>query len=207
MGFSSEFINSVGMLYTADRYSSNDYMKGSYKNIGFEQSDIHIEEKHETTDSDGHTTTYYVTIFLGRVMIFDFNKTFKANVQVASRHFGANALPRKKKFSKVQMEDVEFNKKFQVYAENDHDAFYILTPHFMEKIKEIKTILGCEFMLGFVDNKLHIAINNNKDSFEYNVFKPINEQKIEEDIGKDIKLITSFIDELNLDNNLFRREV
>lgn len=144
---------------------------------------------------------------MGRLMIFDFNKNFKANIQVSSHHFDANRLPWKKKFSSVEMEDVEFNKYFSVYAENEHEAFYILTPHFMEKIKEVTKKLNCGIMFGFIDSKLHIAIDNNEDSFEYNVFKPINEQEVSDNIVKDIKVITNFVDELNLDNNLFRREV
>ena len=106
--------------------------------------------------------------------------------------------------TEVEMEDVEFNKNFCVYAENEHEAFYILTPHFMEKLKEIETKINAGIMFCFVDNKLHIAIDNNTDSFEYNVHKPINEKEIEEDIIKDIKIITDFADELNLDNDLFK---
>ena len=102
------------------------------------------------------------------------------------------------------MEDNEFNNLFTVFAVSEHEAFYILTPHFMEKIKELTSKLKCGIMLGFVDNKLHIAVNNYKDSFEYNVFRPINEKEIEESITKDIKLITDFVDELNLDNDLFK---
>ena len=34
-------------------------------------------------------------------MVFDFNKNFKANVQVVSYDFGADKLPWKKKFSNV----------------------------------------------------------------------------------------------------------
>ena len=204
-GFSEEYINQVGMLYTGDSFSSNDYISGSYKNIKFEQSDIHIQERREEKDSNGNTTVVWVTIFLGRLMIFDFYKNFKANIRVASNNFGASTLPRKKNFSKVKMEDVEFNKKFSVCAENEHDAFYILTPNFMEKIKDITKKLNCGIMLGFVDSKLHIALDNNKDSFEYNVFKPINEKEIEEYINKDIKIITDFVDELNLDNDLFKK--
>ena len=140
-------------------------------------------------------------------MIFDFNKKFKANIQVASYYFDANSLPWSKKFTRVKMEDIEFNKTFNVYAESEHEAFYILTPHFMEKLKDITKKIKCGVMFCFVDNRLHIAVDNNKDSFEYNVFKPINEQQIEENISNDIKLITNFVDELNLDNDLFRREV
>ena len=57
-----------------------------------------------------------------------------------------------------------------------------------------------------VENKLHVAVNNDEDSFEYNVLNPINEEEIEQDIIKDIKLITDFVNELNLDNNLFKKE-
>ena len=206
-GFSKEFINSVGMLDTSDRYSSNDYIKAKYKNITFEQSDIHIEEEHESTDSDGNTTTYYVTIFKGRLMIFDFNKNFKYNLQVASKYFAASSLPRNMKFNKIKMEDIGFNEKFKIYAENEHDAFYILTPHFMDKMEDLLNKLKCNLMFAFVDNKLHIAIDNRRDSFEYNVFKKLDENEVNANIKNDIKLITELVDELDLDNNLFRREV
>lgn len=203
-GFSEEFVDKIGMIDTGDSYSSNDYIFGKYKNITFEQSDIHIAERHEEEDKDGKKETEWVTTFMGRLMIFDFNKNFKANIQVTNWLFSANTLPWNKKFSKVRMEDNEFNNLFAVFAESEHEAFYILTPHFMKKIKELTSKLKCGIMLGFVDNKLHIAVDNYKDSFEYNVFRPINEKEIEESITKDIKLITDFVDELNLDNDLFK---
>jgi hypothetical protein len=203
-GFDEELIDEIGMLDTADRYHSNDLITGEYKGIKFECSDIHIQEEHESTDSDGNTTTTWVTIFAGKLMIFEFNKKFKADLQVSSASFGAEDLPWGKRFTKVEMEDIEFNKKFYVYAENEHEAFYILTPHFMEKLKEIEEKINAGIMFCFVDNKLHIALDNNTDSFEYNVYKPINEKEIEENIIKDIKTITYFADELDLDNDLFK---
>lgn len=206
-GFNKGYIQNLGMLNTGDKFNSNDYISGTYKNIKFEQSDIHIEKKEEDEDENGDKEVAWETIFKGRLMIFEFNKKFKTDVQVLSNHFGANALIWNKKLSNVKMEDIDFNKHFTVYAESEHDAFYILTPHFMEKLKDITKKLNCGVMFGFADSRLHIAIYNSEDSFEYNVFKPINEQEIEESIVKDIKLITNFVDELNLDNNLFRREV
>lgn len=204
-GFSKNFIKSIGMLDTGDSYNSNDYISGKYKNIAFEQSDIHIEEKYIEEDADGEKEEVWKTIFLGRLMIFDFNKPFKTNIQVASYRFEAESLPWSKKFSRVEMEDAEFNNTFNVYAESEHEAFYVLTPHFMEKLKTITKKINCGIMFCFVDNKLHIAVDNEKDSFEYNVFEPIDEIKIEKEITNDIKLITDFIDELNLDNELFKK--
>ena len=203
-GFKEEYIEKVGMLDTGDSYSSNDYISGKYKNISFEQSDIHIQEEHEEENEDGKKETEWVTTFMGRLMIFDFNKNFKANIQVTSCYFSANTLPWSKRFTRVKMEDTEFNNSFMVFAESEHEAFYILTPHFMEKLKEITKQLKCGVMFCFVDNKLHIAIDNYTDSFEYNVFNPINEKEIEESITKDIKLITDFVEELDLDNDLFK---
>ena len=210
MGLDYSVIANTEMMYMGDRYTSNDYISGSYKNINVVQADVHIEEEETTTDSDGNTSTYWVTLFLGRWMIFDFNKTFKANVQVCQKGFGnnrVNTLFSKTKYQKVSMEDQDFNNHYRTYAQNEHDAFYILTPSLMEKIKSVTSKVDGKLLLCFIDNKLHVGLQNGKDSFEPSIWKKINEAEVLESISKDIKLITQFVDELNLDNDLFRGEV
>lgn len=209
-GLDESVIRNTQMMNMGDRYNSNDYISGKYKNINVVQADVHIEEERQTTDSDGHTTTTWVTIFRGRWMIFDFNKTFKSNIQVCQKGFGNSRISNwssKLKYKKVMMEDEEFNKKFRVYAQDEHDAFYILTPSLMEKIKNLANSIRGRLLFCFIDNKLHIGLQNNKDSFEHSIFTKINEEKVINEISMDIKLITDFIDKLNLDNDLFRREV
>lgn len=205
-GISKKEIKKYNTLNLGDKFTSNDYICGTYKNVKFEQSDIHIQEKYEEEDKDGNEIITWETIFEGRYMIFDFNKNFKANVQVISNDFIKRSLPRIKNNKKVKLEDIEFNKMFKIYSEIEHDAFYILTPHFMEKIKKLYKELDAPIKLTFMENKLHVAVNNGEDSFEYNVLNPINEEEIEQDIIKDIKLITDFVNELNLDNDLFKKE-
>ena len=61
-GLDESIIGNTGMMYMGDRYSSNDYISGKYKNINVVQADVHIEEEHETTDSEGNTTTTWITI-------------------------------------------------------------------------------------------------------------------------------------------------
>ena len=203
-------IANTRMMDMGDRYSSNDYFEGKYKNVNVKQADVHIEEEQQTTDSDGHTTTTWVTIFEGKWMIFDFNKTFTANVQVSQKGFGnsrVNNWGEKNKYKKVEMEDAESNKMFRIYAQNEHDAFYILTPSLMEKIKNLARTVSGKLLLCFINNELHIGLYNYKDSFEHSVYKKIDEEKINDDISKEIKIITNFVDELDLDNSLFRREV
>ena len=209
-GLNKEIISNTGMMYMGDRYTSNDFVSGKYKDINVVQADVHIEEEHETTDSNGHTTTYWVTIFKGRWMIFDFNKYFKANIQVSQKGFGNSKISnwgKTLKYKKVMMEDQEFNNAFRTYAQDEHDAFYILTPSLMEKIKKVTNNISGKLLFCFIDNKLHIGLQNGKDSFEHSIFKKINEQQSIEEISKDIKIITNFIDELNLDNNLFKGSI
>lgn len=91
-GMPRDTIANTHMMNMGDVYNSNDFVSGKYKNVAFKQADVHIQKEYESTDSDGHTTTEYVTIFRGRWMVFDFNKEFKANVQVAQKGFGNNRV-------------------------------------------------------------------------------------------------------------------
>ena len=209
-GLDESVISSTQMMNMGDRYSSNDFISAKYKNINVVQADVHIEEEHESTDSDGHTTRTRVTIFRGKWMIFDFNKTFKANIQVSQKNFGNSRIKnwgQKVKYKKVMMEDQAFNNQFKTFAQDEHDAFYVLTPSLMEKIKKLAGSVQGKLLFCFIDNKLHIGLQNGKDSFEHSIFSEINEEKVTNEIAQDIKIITNFVDELSLDNDLFRREV
>ena len=200
VGVSEDVIDKTKLIMLYDRFSSNDYISGTYKSVKFEQSDVHVEELEEYEDSDGKIHQKWLTTFLGKWMCFDFNKEFKTDVII----FNSKDFNWWGSYAGIRMEDEEFNSMFSVYAKSEHDAFYILTPHFMERMKNINKYLSDDTIFGFINNKLYIVMNNDTDSFEYDVFKPIDEKKVKDDILKEIRIITSFIDELNLDNNLFK---
>ena len=205
-GIKREVIANTQMMYMGDIFHSNDYITGKYKNINFELSDVLIED--ESTDSDGNTT--YYTIFKGQWFIFDFNKEFKANIQVCGKGFTNSKRiilfgKKEEKYKKVELEDIDFNKNFKVYAQREEDAFYVLTPGTMNRIKEVAEKVKGRLLFCFIDNRLHIAVHNNKDLFEASIYKKIN---IEESINKtneEISAITNFVDILSLDNDLFKR--
>ena len=205
-GISRSTIANTGMIYMGDRFYSNDLISGTYKDVKFVQSDVKIQDEETYTDSKGHTHTQIINILVGKWMIFDFNKTFKANVQVKSKFFSFSKLGKfgDSRYQTVKMEDEDFNKKFSIHAQNEHDAFYILTPQLMEKIKNLNEGLKGRMMLCFIDNKLHVALNNNKDSFEYSLFGKLDEAQINDYVSKEIKIITDFVDKLSLENDIFK---
>lgn len=205
IGLSKDIIEETGMMNTGDRYYSNDYFTAKYKNINFLSSDIEI--KKECSSKNGKS---YVTIFKGQWLIFDFNKKFKTNIQVREKFFRGSKLCglfSDRTYHKVSLEDIEFNKIFDVYSKDDYDTFYILTPNTMEKIKDLNKKLIGNLLFCFINNKMHVGIHNNSDLFEPNIYKKINLQKEKEKIYNEIKIITEFIDTLDLDNNLFKRSV
>ena len=191
----------IALQQFAYNFYSSDYVCGQYKTIKFEMSDINIEERKES-DS-------YFDVFLGQWYIFDFNKNFKSDVQVFSKKMRGGKQfdffrPYDKKYKECKLEDVEFNNKFKIFAENEVDAFYILTPNMMSKIKEFSSKIEGEIIFRFTENKLHIGIDNNKNIFEFEDIE--NEIDVNNEINKiknQLQYIRDFIDELNLDNDLF----
>ena len=205
-GISRETIRNTKMMQMGDKYSSNDYIEADYNGVHFVQSDVWIQEEHEDADGKG---SHSVTLFKGRWMIFDFNKEFKANVQVVQSGF--HNAKRKRLFGKkeelykkVEMEDVSFNKDFKVFAQNEHDAFYILTPSMMDRIRKITNNIEGKLIFCFIENQLHIGIHTGKDSFEPGMMKKIDPEVEKEKIVNDINLITTFVNELSLDTKLFK---
>lgn len=205
-GISRSALDSTNMIDTGDNFYSDDYVSAIYKNVSFEFSDVKIEEEYE--DKDGHKHT--VIIFKGQWYIFDFNKSFKADLQVCEKGFrnakrGSLFGPRK--FSKVELEDIEFNKEFNVFAQNNLDAFYVLTPRTMENIKELNDKVRGKMLFCFVNNKLHVGLDSGQNLFEPQLFKKINIEENHKQAIEEVKMITHFIDVLDLDNDLFRKGV
>lgn len=194
-----------------DRYRSNDYVTGMYNKICFTGADVHTEREHRHTDSDGHTTTTYTTIFKGRFLIFDFNRDFSFRLQLAGKNFVGDRLPKfvgeKKKFERMETESTEFNKHFNIYAQDGFEMFYILDPSFIEKLQSIAETYKDRVLFSFMDKKLIVALNDNGDSFE-----PPRPDKLESEaveikrINGDINEIIQFVDKLTLNRYAFERK-
>ncbi len=202
-GISRSLIRDTKMMSTGDCFNSSDYLKAKYKDISFECSDVHIQTK--STDSDGDTT--YTTIFKGQWYIFDFNKSFKSDIEVCEKRFGSNLTGNifsSNKLKKVELEDIDFHKNFKVYAKDEIDAFYILTPSMIERIKKLNEEISGKFLFCFCDNKLHVGLYNNKDLYEHSIFSKVDLEKAKEKVLGELFVIIKFVDTLKLDNSLFK---
>lgn len=198
-GLPRQKVAETNLFDLGDHYSSNDLISGEYKGVDFAQADVKITETR--TDSEGHS--YTVTIFQGRYMIFEFKKKFDFRLAVVGKSFSATSLRRQKngrKFNRISLESPMFNKLYRVYAEDGFEAFYLLDPAFLDRAEKLAEAHKKRVFLGFFGNKLHVAIQDGKDSLEPpSPFHKLDEAKEFQRVATDLKLVTDIVDSLKLE--------
>jgi hypothetical protein len=180
------------LLAKPDRYYSNDFIQGSYQGVGFAMSDVTMQRVIQT----GKTTTVQ-TYFRGPVMVFDFHKETKGKLIVQQSRRGQVFSS----YKSVKLESVQFNKRFFTYATEQKLAFFILTPHFMERLQRLEEEVPGQFYFSFINSKMYVALHNNKDLFEVSMFGTIN-QTIYDRFYHEVKIIVDLIEDLRLNPNL-----
>ena len=81
--------------------------------------------------------------------------------------------------NKINLEDVKFDKKYDVFCDDEIESRYLLTPAFMEKLFNLKMAYGAKnIKLYFHLNSVIVALETNKNLFEvaslYKSFKKSN---------------------------------
>ena len=200
MGIALNDVYRSGLLKEADRSKSEDLIVGNIDGVNFKTCDLQLLERREHVDSKGHRTITYVPYFTGRFFIFDFNKNFKGNLVITEASFS-----KPYGMKKISMESEEFNKKFKTYAHDDLSAFYVLTPHLMVSLLDLeKQNPGC-IMISMNSNVMYMAINNNRDTFSLKMNQKIDDSLIEF-FRKDMSVINNIIQEMKLNNKIFKEE-
>ncbi|EDY81592.1 hypothetical protein VDG1235_1210 [Verrucomicrobiia bacterium DG1235] len=195
-----------------DRYRAEDYVSGLWEKTEFEFSEVHAEYK-TTSGSGKNRRTQWHTIFKGIFFIADFHKEFRTRTIVlpdtAEKVFGF--LGRKLQdwnFARpdvVRLEDPDFEREFCVYADDQVEARYILSPSLMQRILRLKRKFGDKVFLSFLHSKVYIALSSSKNCFEPKMFEPVDMSLIDE-YKEDLDLIVGIVDDLNLNTRVWTKE-
>lgn len=149
-------------------YESGDYFEGAYEGIRFRASSV------ETYEPDNST----LTVFDGQVIVFSAFHAFKTS-ETAIQIFPKKQSGKMKGLTlreKVETENEAFNSMFSVYAENGHNAFYILTPQVLEDILEFAKIIQNHVYIVFSDQSMYLGCEQMQNPFNAIVDLPIEEQ-------------------------------
>lgn len=193
-------INSTGTIKRPDRFYGEDYIKGTYKGVKFEVSDLDLKQRVETRDSKGNVHVSYQTYFKGRWYIYQYKKTFDDVLKIVE---GRASNVNKKGLEKFDTESMAFNKKFSIYASSKEFGFYLITSSMIEKLLELEALHRGTILYCYRKNELHIGVNDSNDYMEFNLKTPINERNLGIFMS-DIELIPAIINEFRLDGTKFR---
>lgn len=170
-----------------DSYSCDDVFEGQHHNVNFKIIEI------SCTKSSGKNSH---TVFKGVVVKLDMNKNFTGHTLIRPASLVHLNIPRKLK--RTKLEDVEFEKRFNVFTDDEVEARYLITPSFMERLNEMKVAFKANSVsCAFYEKSLLIALSTGKDLFSIgSLFKRIDDPKqfftMFEEILSIIKLIDYF---------------
>ncbi|MDE6024981.1 MAG: DUF3137 domain-containing protein [Lachnospiraceae bacterium] len=106
---------------------TEDFLKGTYKGVYYEQVGASVWLRLTKIDT--------VSVFDGTISKFRFNKAISGKLVIARsinpNIFSVDGL------SAIKTDNAEFNRQLTIFSSQGHEAFYILTPHFMECILKL----------------------------------------------------------------------
>ena len=205
VGFDREEIRATGIMNMGNRYNSEDMVDGTYKGVSFRRADMYIAEHHQSGK-----TSYTIVFLRGTWLSFTYNKRFLTDVQIMSNDFRYGNKKTSRLFvseadrrHKFETEDITFNRLFTCTCQNDAEAFYLLTPRVMQMLQLLKSEFGCPYMVGFVNNRLHFAINSGKNNMEPPILEEISFEREVEKTRRELRIIANIIDSLAINRDIF----
>lgn len=198
-------------LFSRANYSltGNDLIVGRHQGVPFQFCDLTVEVQQKfTRENDDPTYAFYGQFFMAR-----FNKSFNSPVYIFPKtgvkgFFSANEASTymEHQGEKIQLEDPDFMKMFNVYGADQIEARYILTPSLMERIKELAVRTKGQFYIAFYNNRITVANNSGTNNFEIKSNKSItdNDYKVMTDFYQDLCDQFAIIDDLKLNIKIWK---
>ena len=150
------------MIYdcSVDEYYGEDLISGEIEGVNVKFSDFCALMEVKTKN---HTTK--VPQFQGVLFVADFNKKLAHTTRV--HHVKSKNLAHEGR--RANMDNVKFERLFDVYCTDQIAARYVLTPAMMERILGLEARFNAPIDLVFTQNKIFIAVETWTDGFEPNI--------------------------------------
>ena len=151
--------------FDIDKYSGNDLIFGQIEGVRVKFSDVEAISIKE----DLYRNKTHRVLFAGILFVADFPKRLKAVTQICSgtddfKDYGGK---------RARMDDAEFERYFRVYAIDQIEARYALTPSLMESLKLLKMRFHRPINIVLTGDKICMAIRTGRDNFEPDLRRPL----------------------------------
>ena len=151
--------------FDIDKYSGNDLIFGQIEGVRVKFSDVEAISIKE----DLYRNKTHRVLFAGLLFVADFPKRLKAVTQICSGTDDFTDYGGKR----ARMDDAEFERYFRVYATDQIEARYALTPSLMENLKLLKMRFHRPINIVLTGDKICMAIRTGRDNFEPDLRRPL----------------------------------
>ena len=174
--------------FTSEIY--DDIFTGSHRDVGIKI----IESEFEIGSGKSRRT-----VFKGAVVMLEMNKSFLSHTVITPNTM-LHSVP-VVGLRHTVLEDTNFEKKYDVFTNDEVDARYLITPTFMERLKDMQTAFKADKVrCAFYNDCFFVALSSNKDLFSLcSLIKPVDDSQQYFQMFEEILSIMKLIDHFKLD--------
>lgn len=172
------------------KVKADDIFFGSYRGVDFSLYDAIFTSE----DKDNHT----VIKFDGLIAKFKFNKKFSGTTIIRPDNSSHKSPYKELHYS--EFEDVNFEKKYDVFTDDDVEARYLITPSFMERLNNLKASFEAKYVnVSFYQEYLILGISVKKDLFSIcDLDKPLDDKDQFFEMFREIYSVLQFVSHFKL---------
>ncbi len=171
----SLFLESQIFKKYPEKYSGSNYISGTISDVKIELSDVNASYVYTNAKGERREST----LFNGILIVAEFHKNFNTKTIIlpdfAEKTLGkvvGNFLQSYNgTFGElIKLDNIEFEKEFVVYGEDQIESRYILSHSLMKRLVQYKKRLNKDISISFVNNHIFIAINSPTAMFKPDIF-------------------------------------
>ena len=172
-----------------NKYYSDDYFEGKINGQKIVMADLLVEEEKIVKDKEGNEETETTTVFNGLFGKINLNKSINTNL-IITKDYGFSSFNKQK----LEMDSYEFEKVFNVYADNNIIGMQLLTPDIQEDILALYNKYDIDFHISVMHNVMYVLFNTG-NMFEVFSTKK-NPNKVLEKYFEIMKFVYKLIDKI-----------
>ncbi len=190
------YIKKSKLVGDFNRRDNDDCFKGKYKDVKIDICETYLEKE----SGSGKNRTV-ITKFDGVLVRLLPKRKYKGIILIKKDHL-IDFVP--EGMQQVHLEDVEFEKKYNVYSNDQIEARYILTTAFMERFNNISLAFNASKIEASISEQgILIGISTVRDLFKVGkLHKPVCDYEQFNRMKEEFASILELIDELKLYQNI-----
>ena len=199
-GIAEGVFDEPGLFSTRGNFKSDDRVRGRIGQTPFEAADV------SRSYSTGGKNSRTVVVFRGLFFHLDFNKTLRGVTLVDPEGADRTSIGDRSDLTRVTLESPAFDAKFAVYASDEVEARYILTPAMMERILALQSRTEKNVHLAFKGNRAFLGVNYGRALFEPGIAASTSVEAIHE-MAAHFALADGIVHELDLNTRIWTKGV